>query len=102
MRIPPPLRLFLIGVFAFASASLAQVGSPISKPLSLQQAKPVWPRGRETEKNLSIGFRCAFEAPTADGSTRLHLTASSLCRAFRDSVAIPGTYSSSSLPKSSK
>ena len=83
MRIPPPPRLsFLIGMFAFASASLAQVGNPMSKPFSFQQAKPVWPRGRETEKNLSVGFRCTFEAPADGGSIRLYLTASSLYRAF--------------------
>ncbi|WP_165220950.1 alpha-L-rhamnosidase-related protein [Aquisphaera insulae] len=26
-------------------------------------ARPVWPRGRETEKNLTVGFRATFEPP---------------------------------------
>jgi alpha-L-rhamnosidase len=27
-------------------------------------AKPIWPRGREAEKNLTVGFRAVFESPT--------------------------------------
>ena len=28
-----------------------------------QSARPVWPKGRELEKNLFVGFRATFKAP---------------------------------------
>jgi alpha-L-rhamnosidase len=54
----------------------------MSKILSFQHAQPVWPKGRETEKNLFVGFRSTFVAPDGNGKVRLHLTASCLYRAF--------------------
>jgi len=102
MRIPPPPRLFLIGMFAFASASLAQVGSPMSKPFFFQQAKPVWPRGRETEKNLSVGFRCTFDGEFfvdnvtrgKDGKLTVTRNRSEVCQyfAFCFGLATPATH----------
>jgi alpha-L-rhamnosidase len=71
----------LVGALAMAAAVTAQPGKPMSKILSFQHGQPVWPKGRETEKNLFVGFRCAFAAPDG-GSTRLCLTASTLYRAF--------------------
>lgn len=44
-------------------------------------AKPVWPAGRETEMNLFVGFRVAFEAP-AGARAVFRVTASSLYRAW--------------------
>lgn len=49
--------------------------------LSFQSAQPVWPDGREKEKNLLVGFRVRFQAPAAKPVV-LKLTASSLYRAF--------------------
>lgn len=40
-----------------------------------QTARPVWPEGRETERNLFVGFRAVIETPST-----LRLTASSLYR----------------------
>ncbi len=45
-------------------------------------ARPVWPAGRETEKNLTVGFRAVFDRPAAAGETVLRITASSIYRAF--------------------
>ncbi|GMV90343.1 MAG: hypothetical protein AMXMBFR82_01210 [Candidatus Hydrogenedentota bacterium] len=44
-------------------------------------AKPVWPEGRETEMNLSIGFYGSFEAQPEEPVT-LRLTGSTLYRVF--------------------
>lgn len=44
-------------------------------------ARPIWPEGKEREKNLLVGFRTAFEAPS-DKKLILRATASSLYRFF--------------------
>jgi alpha-L-rhamnosidase len=33
---------------------------------SFVSAKPIWPKGRETEKNLFVGFRASFKAPAQE------------------------------------
>ncbi len=43
--------------------------------------KPIWPAGREKEKNLFVGARVVFQAP-AGGDATLRITASSLYRFF--------------------
>ncbi len=48
---------------------------------SFQSAKPVWPEGRETDKNLTVAFRAAFEAP-AGKKVLLRATGSTLYRIF--------------------
>jgi alpha-L-rhamnosidase len=49
--------------------------------VSFAAAKAVWPKGMETEKNLFVGFRAAFETP-AGKRTVLRVAASSLYRAW--------------------
>jgi len=49
-------------------------------------AKPVWPDGRETEKNLTVVFRAEFDAPAGERVT-LRLATSTLYRA-----SINGTF----------
>ena len=44
--------------------------------------KPIWPEGRETEKNLFVGFRTTFEVPEGGGRVVLRVAASTLYRAF--------------------
>src|SRR5664279_2319053 len=44
-------------------------------------AKPVWPKGRETEKNLLVGFRTVFKAP-AQERVFLRATGATLYRVF--------------------
>lgn len=46
-----------------------------------QAASPVWPAGRELEKNLMVGFSAAFAAP-ATGQATLRVTGSTLYRCF--------------------
>ncbi len=57
-------------------------GMPMSEPFSFVAAQPVWPTGREQEKNLSVGFHCALDLSAQPGTVHLSLTASCLYRAF--------------------
>jgi len=45
------------------------------------KAKPVWPKGRETEMNLFVGFRAIFESPN-EGPVTLRVAGSTLYRFF--------------------
>ena len=44
-------------------------------------AKPIWPKGRETEKNVSVGFRAIFKAPDGE-RVFLRATGATLYRVF--------------------
>jgi alpha-L-rhamnosidase len=46
-----------------------------------QSAKPIWPKGREKEMNLTVGFRAVVEKP-GDGKAILRLAASTIYRAW--------------------
>ncbi len=48
---------------------------------SFISAKPIWPKGREAEKNLLVGFRAAFEAP-AQEKILLRATGATLYRVY--------------------
>jgi hypothetical protein len=48
---------------------------------SFVAAKPIWPKGRETEKNLFVGFRATFKAPAQD-KVFLRATGATLYRVF--------------------
>jgi len=48
-------------------------------------AKPVWPEGRETEKNLFVGFRAVVDVPDGEKAL-LRLTGSTVYRAFVNGV----------------
>ena len=48
---------------------------------SFQAAKPLWPEGRETEKNLTVAFRAGFEVP-AGKRVLLRAAGSTLYRVF--------------------
>jgi len=48
---------------------------------SFQAARPVWPTGRETERNLLVGFRAVVTAPAAEPAV-LRLTGATLYRVF--------------------
>jgi len=51
------------------------------QPASFSSAKPIWPEGRELEKNLLVGFRAVIDAPRG-ADVRLQVAASTLYRAF--------------------
>ena len=68
-----------LGIFVCLAASSAVAGEAPAP--SFVAAKPVWPEGRETEKNLFVGFRASFKAP-ANARVWLRATGSSLYRVW--------------------
>ena len=48
---------------------------------SFVSGKPIWPKGRETEKNLFVGFRASFKAP-AQEKVLLRATGATIYRVF--------------------
>ncbi|MFA6561999.1 MAG: hypothetical protein WCV00_08860 [Verrucomicrobiia bacterium] len=76
------LRYFVL-VFSLAtsiSCSLSAAVGDATAP-SFVAARPIWPKGRETEKNLFVGFRASFQAP-AKGRVWLRATGSTLYRVW--------------------
>lgn len=71
-----PVALALCFFLLLASCLFAGEPSP-----AFQVARPVWPEGRETERNLLVEFRATFESPPA-GPVILRMTGSSLYRFF--------------------
>lgn len=57
------------------------VESAAASTVRFLSARPVWPAGREREKNLFVGFRAEFDLPDGCAAV-LRLTASSIYRAF--------------------
>ena len=60
---------------------LASAASADSAEASFDWARPVWPSGRETEKNLFVGFRADFEC-SQPGHCVLRIAAASLYRVY--------------------
>ena len=58
----------------------------MSEIVRLQESEPVWPEGRETEMNLTVGFRAVFESPVAGPKVTLRLAASTRYRAWLNGV----------------
>jgi len=54
---------------------------PESAPLgnAFRTARPIWPRGRDKEMNLFVGFRAVFEAPVGEG-VKLNVACATLYR----------------------
>jgi len=70
----------LLCLAAFVTTPIATPGANAeTAQASLIGAKPVWVADRETEKNLFVGFRTAFDCP-AQGGPVLRIAASSLYR----------------------
>lgn len=72
------LRRFL--ALALALTALASAGA--AAPPAFRSAKPVWPKGRETEMNVLAGFRAAFDVPSQQDKTVLRVAASTIYRAW--------------------
>ncbi len=66
-------------VLAFAAVSLATAVFSADPVPAFQSAKPVWPEGREKEKNLLVAFRAEIVPPAA-GQVVLRATGSTLYR----------------------
>jgi len=71
-------KLHLAFLSALIFSSLTSSPLPAARFI---QAKPVWPAGRERQKNLFVGFRAAFEAPRQE-KVILRLAGSSLYRVY--------------------
>ncbi len=79
-RILNPSRARAAGwlVLAWLASAATVLAAPAPE---FRSAKPIWPAGRETEKNLAVGFRAGFVAP--EGETVLvRVAASSLYRVY--------------------
>jgi len=52
--------------FPLSFAALILMASvAAAEPVAFRSAKPIWPSGRETEMNVSVGFRAVIEKPEA-------------------------------------
>lgn len=69
-------QAFSLAVALVLLTSVVSAAAP-----SFRSAKPVWPKGRETEMNVLAGFRAAFEATSQDKAT-LRVAASTIYRAW--------------------
>ncbi len=67
-----------MALLLFGFDTRASVAAPSPAFVS---AKPIWLKGRETEKNLLVGFRAAFRAPAND-KVFLRATGATLYRVF--------------------
>ncbi len=78
VRVPFVATILLVGLLG--SSTVAAGGA------RFQSAQPIWPKGRETEMNLLVGFRAAFQLPAQlrDGSGKpvLRVAAATIYRAW--------------------
>jgi alpha-L-rhamnosidase len=63
-----------------SSNSMTTITHTVKQPV-FQKATPIWPKGRETEKNLTAAFRATFDAP-AGKRVLLRATGSTLYRIY--------------------
>ena len=68
----------LSAIYSILPSSMAQAGAASA---SFNSARPIWPVGRQTEKNLFVGFRAVFECSQQDEPV-LRIAASSLYRIY--------------------
>ena len=66
---------------AMAGRTSSGVAQSTEKTPAFITGRPVWPEGRDTERNLLVEFRAAFEKPTS-GPVTLRLTGAALYRFF--------------------
>ncbi len=88
-------RIFLSSSLSATVASIALPGSlpaavagsveqqvvPETSEIAFRSAKPIWPRGREKEMNLFVGFRAIFAAPRGQ-HVQLRVAGSTLYRIY--------------------
>ncbi len=70
----------LLGVWTWGLGGAAAQSA--EGPAAFLSARPVWPKGRQTEMNLLVGFRAVIEAPSPTQPPVLRLAASTLYRAW--------------------
>jgi len=74
-------RTFLLPLLAIGVLT-APLAVHAAEPVAFRSAKPIWPKGRETEMNLWGGFRAVIDAPTSARKVVLRVTAAYLYRAW--------------------
>jgi len=78
------MRCLLVRSVSVALAfgfSAAAAGA--AEPAAFRSARPVWPKGRETEMNLLVGFRAVIDVPPDGGQkVELRVAASTIYRAW--------------------
>ena len=78
-----------VASIALPSVNLAETGSLSTEELTehsifasaFRSARPIWPRGRDKEMNLFVGFRAVFEAPR-EGQVHLSVAGATLYRIY--------------------
>jgi len=74
--------IVLPGNLPSLAAERAEPHIPPSKPeVTFLSAKPIWPRGRDKEMNLFVGFRAVFETPR-EGKVQLSVAGATLYRIY--------------------
>jgi alpha-L-rhamnosidase len=78
------MRFLLVqSLFVTLAFWLPAAGTVAAEPAAFRAATPVWPKGRETEMNLLVGFRAVIDAPPGGGKeVELHVAASTIYRAW--------------------
>lgn len=71
--------LFLIFILTANSGCSKEKQSDTA---TMKKAVPVWAKGRETEKNLTLGFRGVFQSEQKENGFILKITASTIYRVF--------------------
>lgn len=86
MMIRPVLTRIII---LMAAVAVVLPGGPRAEgTASFLSARPVWPAGREKEKNLTVGFRAEFGHPGAGVVPVLRVTGSTLYRIHLNGVFV--------------
>jgi alpha-L-rhamnosidase len=70
-----------LGALVAPAQASEQLTSPLPSAIAFRAAKPIWPRGREKEMNLFVGFRAIFKAPPGQ-HVQLRVAGSTLYRIY--------------------
>jgi alpha-L-rhamnosidase len=73
------LRLFFLCLIF--STRIVLLSNATENNCTFLSARPIWPEGRETEKNMTVGFRAIFDRPICSNIT-LKITGSSIYRIY--------------------
>lgn len=74
---------WIVGSLACLGVALPAAASTPEPDPTFRSAKPLWPEGREQEKNLTVGWRATFRVQGRE-NVLLRIAASTLYRAFVD------------------
>ncbi len=76
------LAIFLCCASMLAAAQLSETAQGArTSPSPFVAAVPVWPKGQQTERNITVGFHTTFDAP-GNQKVLLRATGATLYRVF--------------------